>query len=81
MSKAKIIAVVVVIAIIVIVFLQNRQPVQFTFLFLDPVVIPKTILILGSALLGSIATLVIQFVWRRRRRASQVPSGSTPPVS
>jgi uncharacterized integral membrane protein len=81
MSKAKIIAAVVVIAIIVIVFLQNRQPVQFTFLFLDPVSIPKTILILGSALLGAIATLIIQFVWRHRRAASQVPSGSSPLVS
>ncbi len=74
MSKAKIIAVVVVITIIVIVFLQNDQSVQFKFLFLDPVYVPKTILILGSALLGSIATLIIQFVWRHRRPPSQVLS-------
>ncbi len=78
MTKAKIIAGLAVVAILIIVFLQNDQPVAFTFLFFRPVLVSKTLLIASSALLGSVATLLIQFLWRRRGRTIPASPPSTP---
>ena len=68
MGKVKLIAVIVILVVVLSVFLQNREPVRFEFLFFAPIEIAKTLLILGSALLGAVATLLSQFFWRRRKR-------------
>jgi uncharacterized integral membrane protein len=77
MNQAKLIAALVVLVIVAVVFLQNRQPVEFTFLFFTPVPVSKTLLIFASAVFGSLATLLIQFLLRRRNRQS-VPPASPP---
>ncbi|MFI5395081.1 MAG: lipopolysaccharide assembly protein LapA domain-containing protein [Candidatus Binatia bacterium] len=68
MGKAKLIAAVTVAAIVAIIFLQNNQPVEFKVLFFDPIQVPKTLLILGSAVMGAVITLLFQFFWRYRKR-------------
>jgi uncharacterized integral membrane protein len=68
MGKVKLIAAIVILVVVLAVFLQNSDPVRFKFLFFAPIEIAKTLLILGSALLGSAATLLSQFFWRRRKR-------------
>jgi len=56
------------VALIVIVFLQNGEPVRFKFLFFDTIEIAKTLLILGSMVVGAVGTLVVQLFWRQRKR-------------
>ena len=77
MNRAKLIAGLIIVALIVIVFLQNLQPVQFTFLFFGDVLVSKTILIFASALFGSAVTLIAQLVIRSRRR--RPPAGPIAP--
>ena len=79
MGKLKLTAALVVVTLIVVVFLQNSEPVRFKFLFFDSIEIPKTFIILGSAVFGALVTLLIQFVWRRRKRSSAPQSASTVP--
>jgi len=67
-TKAKLVGAIVVVALIVIVFLQNGEPVRFKFLFFDTIEIAKTLLILGSMLVGAVATVVAQLFWRQRKR-------------
>ena len=67
-GKAKLIAAIVIVALIIIVFLQNGDPVRFKFLFFDAIEIAKTLLILGSMLVGVVGTLVVQLFWRQRKR-------------
>jgi len=67
-GKAKLIAAIVIVALIIIVFLQNGDPVRFKFLFFDAIEIAKTLLILGSMLVGAVGTLVVQLFWRQRKR-------------
>ena len=67
-TKAKLVGAIVVVALIVIVFLQNGEPVRFKFLFFDAIEIAKTLLILGSMLLGVVGTLVVQLFLRQRKR-------------
>jgi uncharacterized integral membrane protein len=67
-SKAKLAGAIVVVALIVIVFLQNGEPVRFKFLFFDAIEIAKTLLILGSMLVGVVGTLLVQLFWRQRKR-------------
>ncbi len=78
MAKAKLIAAIVVVILLVIVFVQNSQPVPFKFFFFDPLFVPKTVLILVSAVFGAGVTLLVQFLWRRRKRPAGVP---VPPPS
>jgi uncharacterized integral membrane protein len=78
MAKAKLIAAIVVLILLVIVFVQNSQPVPFKFLFFDPIFVPKTALILVSALFGVAVTLLVQFAWRRHKRTTALPA--TPPA-
>jgi uncharacterized integral membrane protein len=68
MGKVKLIAAIVILVVVLSVFLQNREPVRFEFLFFAPIQIAKTLLILASALVGVAATLLSQFFWRRRKR-------------
>ncbi len=79
MNKAKLIAALSVAAVIVAVFLQNGEPVRFEFLFFDPIEIPKTFIILGSAVFGALATLLCQFLWRRRHRSAAPQAAPSPP--
>ena len=83
MGKAKIIAAIVGIILLLLVFVQNSQPVQFTFLFFEPIFVSKTLLILVSAACGAAVTLLVQFAWRRRKRpaAAPAPPPATPPPS
>ncbi len=67
-GKVKLIAAIAVVALLVIVFLQNGEPVRFKFLFFDAIEIAKTLLILGSMLIGAVATLLVQLFWRQRKR-------------
>jgi uncharacterized integral membrane protein len=67
-TKAKLVGAIVIVALIVIVFLQNGEPVRFKFLFFDTIEVAKTLLILGSMLVGAVATLVVQLFWRQRKR-------------
>jgi uncharacterized integral membrane protein len=66
MGQIKLAAAIVFVAIVAVVFVQNSQPVQFKFLFFESVWVSKTLLIMMSAVLGSAATLLVQFLWRRR---------------
>ena len=66
-GKAKLIAAIVIVALIIIAFLQNWDPVPFRFLFFDAK-IAKTLLILGSMVVGAVGTLVVQLFWRQRKR-------------
>ncbi len=81
MFKAKLIIAGVVIVLVAIVFFQNQQPVAFSFLFFAPVLVPKTVLILFSAVFGSLVTLLVQYVWRRRKRTSMAPAPQPSTVS
>jgi uncharacterized integral membrane protein len=67
-SKAKLIAAIVVVVLMIIVFLQNNDPVRFKFLFFDAIEIAKTLLIIGSMLVGVVGTLLVQLFWRQRKR-------------
>jgi uncharacterized integral membrane protein len=67
-AKAKLAGAIVIVALIIIVFLQNGEPVRFKFLFFDAIEIAKTLLILGSMLVGVVGTLVVQLFWRQRKR-------------
>jgi uncharacterized integral membrane protein len=67
-AKAKWAGAIVIVALIIIVFLQNGEPVRFKFLFFDAIEIAKTLLILGSMLVGVVGTLVVQLFWRQRKR-------------
>ena len=67
-TKAKLVGTIVIVALIVIVFLQNGEPVRFKFLFFDTIEIAKTLLILGSMVVGAVGTLVVQLFWRQRKR-------------
>jgi uncharacterized integral membrane protein len=67
-SKAKLIAAIVVVALLITVFLQNDEPVRFKFLFFDAIEVAKTLLILGSMLVGVVGTLLVQLFWRQRKR-------------
>ena len=67
-TKAKLVGTLVIVARIVIVFLQNGEPVRFKFLFFDTIEIAKTLLILGSMVVGVVGTLVVQLFWRQRKR-------------
>jgi len=67
-TKAKLVGAIVIVALIVIVFLQNGEPVRFKFLFFDTIEIAKTLLILGSMVVGVVGTLVVQLFWRQRKR-------------
>jgi uncharacterized integral membrane protein len=67
-GKAKLIAAIVIVALIIVVFLQNGDPVRFKFLFFDAIEIAKTLLILGSMLVGAVGTLVVQLFWQQRKR-------------
>jgi len=82
MGKAKLTAALIVLILLVIVFMQNSQPVQFKFLFFEPVSVPKTVLILSSAVFGAAVTLLAQIAWRRRKRKTTVPATrpAEPPV-
>jgi uncharacterized integral membrane protein len=77
MGKVKLTAAIVILVVVLAVFLQNREPVKFEFLFFAPIEIAKTLLILGSALVGAAATLLSQFFWRRRKRLGS-PSATQP---
>lgn len=79
MGQVKLIAAIVAVAVVVVVFAQNSQPVQFKFLFFESIWVSKTVLILMSAVLGSLVTLIVQFLWRRRKQPSAVPV-TPPPV-
>jgi uncharacterized integral membrane protein len=74
-GKAKLAGAIVIVALIIIVFLQNGEPVRFKFLFFDAVEIAKTVLILGSMLVGVIGTLVVQLFWRQRKRLREAQAG------
>jgi len=67
-AKAKLTAAIVVVVLIIVVFLQNGEPVRFKFLFFNAIEIAKTLLILGSMLVGAVGTLVVQLFWRQRKR-------------
>jgi uncharacterized integral membrane protein len=67
-TKAKLVGTIVIVALIVIVFLQNGEPVRFKFLFFDTIEVAKTLLILGSMVVGAVGTLVVQLFWRQRKR-------------
>ena len=67
-TKAKLVGAIVIVALIVIVFLQNGEPVRFKFLFFDTIEVAKTLLILGSMVVGAVGTLVVQLFWRQRKR-------------
>lgn len=69
MKDLKWIAVSVVVILVVAGLLQNLEPVTFRFWPLEPLPVPKTVLILISAIAGSITTLAIQWYWRRPRRS------------
>ncbi len=80
MGKIKLAVAVVVAAYVIGIFVQNSDPVDFKFLFLGTIRVSRTLLIIISALIGSMLTLIAQFAWRRRKRPSApaaVPS-STP---
>lgn len=77
-AKAKLIAAIAVVALLVIVFLQNGEPVRFKFLFFDAIEIAKTLLILGSMLVGAVGTLLVQLFWRQRKRV-RAAEHSVPP--
>ncbi|MGD0949710.1 MAG: lipopolysaccharide assembly protein LapA domain-containing protein [Candidatus Binatia bacterium] len=67
-GKAKLIAASVIVLLILIVVLENWEPVEFSFLFFYTIKVAKTLLILGSMLLGVVGTLVVQLFWRQRKR-------------
>lgn len=67
-GKAKLVGAIIVGMLIIVVFLQNGEPVRFKFLFFNAIEIAKTLLILGSMILGAVVTLVIQLFWRQRKR-------------
>ncbi len=67
-GKVKLVAAIAVIALFIIVFLQNGEPVRFKFLFFQAIEIAKTLLIVGSMLVGAAATLLVQLFWRQRKR-------------
>jgi uncharacterized integral membrane protein len=67
-TKAKLVGTIVIVALIVIVFVQNSEPVRFKFLFFDTIEVAKTLLILGSMVVGAVGTLVVQLFWRQRKR-------------
>ena len=67
-GKVKLVVGVLIVTLLVIVFFQNGDPVRFKFLFFDAIEIAKTLLILGSMILGSVATLLVQLFWRQRKR-------------
>jgi uncharacterized integral membrane protein len=66
-TKAKLVGAIVIVVLIVMVFLQNGDPVRFKFLFFT-IEIAKTLLILGSMVVGVVGTLVVQLFWRQRKR-------------
>ncbi len=72
-GKAKLIAAIIIVALMVIVFAQNGEPVRFKFLFFNAIEIAKTLLIIGSMIVGAVATLLVQLFWRQRKqvRAAQ----------
>lgn len=80
MGRVKLAAAIVVVALALVVFVQNSQPVSFTFLLFKPVYVSKTLLILVSAVVGAVCTLLVQFAWRRRKRpaAAAVPAPAPP---
>jgi uncharacterized integral membrane protein len=67
-AKVKLAGAIVIVALIIIVFLENWEPVQFNFLFFFTIKVAKTLLILGSMLVGVVGTLVVQLFWRQRKR-------------
>jgi uncharacterized integral membrane protein len=67
-ARAKLVGAIVIVALIIVVFLQNGEPVRFKFLFFDTIEIAKTLLILGSMLVGVVGTLLVQLFWRQRKR-------------
>jgi len=71
-TKAKLVGTIVIVALIVIVFVQNGEPVRFKFLFFDTIEVAKTLLILGSMVVGAVGTLVVQLFWRQRKRLREV---------
>ena len=66
-AKAKLAGAIVIVVLILIVFFQNGDPVRFKFLFFT-IEVAKTLLILGSMVVGVVGTLVVQFFWRQRKR-------------
>ncbi len=78
-GKVKLTSAIILVALIVYVFWLNREPVEFDFIFFGAKV-AKTLLILGSMILGAVVTLVVQLFWRQRKRlrAAQHSQISTP---
>ena len=84
MGKIKVGVAVVLAAYVIAIFVQNSGPVDFKFLFLGEIQVSRTLLVIISALIGSVLTLIVQFAWRRRKRPTApvaVPSpGPLPPA-
>jgi uncharacterized integral membrane protein len=74
MRRAKITSAIVAVLLLVILSFQNPQPVVFKFLWIE-VPVPKILLMVLSGLVGSLATLIIQYLLRRN---SGSPSPSQP---
>ena len=68
MAKVKLVSVLLVLVVVAIVFWQNNEAVQFRFIGLGSISVSKTLLILGSMLVGVVGTLVVQLFWRQRKR-------------
>jgi uncharacterized integral membrane protein len=67
----------VVVLLVIAVFLQNLEPVEFRFWPFAPLRVAKTVIIAVSAVAGSVATLVVELYWKRRKQetAASSPSG------
>lgn len=80
-GKAKLIAAIIIVALMIIVFVQNGEPVRFKFLFFNAIEIAKTLLIIGSMIVGAVATLLVQLFWRQRKRARAAEHSGLNPQS
>ncbi|MBI1813834.1 MAG: DUF1049 domain-containing protein [Deltaproteobacteria bacterium] len=84
MRRAKIIAALSAVLLLVILAFQNPLPVEFKFLWMA-VQVPKIMLMVISAVVGAVATLIVQYALRSSQYASRASRSSapnqTPPTS
>lgn len=79
-AKARLIGALFVIFLMLANLVINREPVTFTFWIFWPVLqveMAKTVLIIGSAVLGSLLTLAVQWYLRRSRQGGWSQMGRT----
>ncbi len=77
MRRAKITAALLAVLVLVILSFQNPAPVEFKFLWME-IQIPKIMLMVLSAAVGAVVTLVIQYLLRSGRVAPAIRDASGP---